>query len=162
MNRHRKGESLPAFECRGTRASVALHEEHLRRFLASWERARSSGVGLKPVDDPDYTSYDALLRHLFHWARRYLLWICEQLDLPAPKLGPPLELGLLADESADYLETLLAAWRTPLRGVPAERVFREVHTAPWGIPYSIDAMLEHAVMHPVKHRFQLEELMGER
>jgi hypothetical protein len=27
-------------------------------------------------------------------------------------------------------------------------------------PYSIDAMLEHAVMHPIRHSYQLEELMA--
>jgi hypothetical protein len=32
----------------------------------------------------------------------------------------------------------------------------------WQTLYSIDAMLEHAVMHPIRHAFQLEELMRQR
>ena len=32
----------------------------------------------------------------------------------------------------------------------------------WGSPYSINAMLEHAVMHPIRHRFQLENLLREQ
>lgn len=32
----------------------------------------------------------------------------------------------------------------------------------WKTLYCVDAMLEHAVMHPIRHAFQLEELMGER
>ncbi len=28
------------------------------------------------------------------------------------------------------------------------------------VEYSIDSMLEHAVMHPLRHRFQLEELIA--
>jgi hypothetical protein len=27
------------------------------------------------------------------------------------------------------------------------------------VTYTIDAMLEHAVMHPIRHTFQLEELV---
>ncbi|WP_415791507.1 hypothetical protein [Deinococcus saxicola] len=54
-----------------------------------------------------------------------------------------------------YLERLLPWWRMPLAGVrdedmePAEKL----HFA--GMPYWVDAMLEHAVMHPVRHSFQL-------
>jgi hypothetical protein len=29
----------------------------------------------------------------------------------------------------------------------------------WGEDMSCEGMLEHAVMHPLRHRFQLEELM---
>jgi hypothetical protein len=32
----------------------------------------------------------------------------------------------------------------------------------WQTRYCIDAMLEHAVMHPIRHAFQLEELMRKR
>jgi hypothetical protein len=35
----------------------------------------------------------------------------------------------------------------------------EEHTTRWGATLSIDGMLEHAVLHPARHRFQLEELL---
>lgn len=146
---------------RGARSSVLLHEVELRRFLAIWNKAKSSGLELSPVDDPDYASLDAIAAHVFRWARTYMIWICEQLDLPEPGIDPVPGLDCLDSEAADYADHLLQYWGPQLETVPAKSFFKETYTAPWGIPYCIDAMLEHAVMHPVKHRFQLEEWLGE-
>ena len=49
--------------------------------------------------------------------------------------------------------------RTPLVEVPEDR-FGEGFEARWGGIYLIDAMMEHAVMHPIRHTFQLRELMS--
>ena len=32
----------------------------------------------------------------------------------------------------------------------------------WGEDYNIEQMLEHAVVHPMRHRIQLERLMAQR
>ena len=36
-----------------------------------------------------------------------------------------------------------------------------VYTSRWGQGYTIEQMLEHAVVHPMRHRVQLERLMRE-
>ena len=69
---------------------------------------------------------------------------------------------VMESEAGPYAERLLEAWKEPLKNIPPERFFKKAYISPWGVPYCIDAMLEHAVMHPTKHRFQLEELMGMR
>jgi len=153
---------MPDFKWRGARALVALHEEHLGHFLNVWRRAKASGTSLPDVDDPDYASFDALLGHVLRWARGYITWICEQLELPDPGIKPVPDVDVIASEAEYYLKHVLNKWSTPLRAVPVERFYDRVYTAPWGVPYCIDAMLEHAAMHPVLHSFQLEELMGER
>lgn len=110
----------------------------------------------------NFASLDTLLAHVFRWAGTYLTWICEQLDLPDPDLRPvpdPRDLDAQAEKYADHI---LLAWQSPLYDIPAKRFFRETFLSPWGVPYCVDAMLEHAVMHPFKHRFQLEELMGDK
>ena len=38
----------------------------------------------------------------------------------------------------------------------------KVYTSNWGVNYCIDAMLEHAVMHPIRHEFQLKNLIAEQ
>jgi hypothetical protein len=43
-----------------------------------------------------------------------------------------------------------------------EEFSKPVYSSRWGVNYCVDAMLEHAVMHPERHRFQLLELMGAR
>jgi len=40
-----------------------------------------------------------------------------------------------------------------------ESRFDAIHKTRWGEDMSLQGMLEHAVMHPARHRFQLEELM---
>lgn len=138
-----------------------LHEEQLMEFIKVWKQAKSSAVSLPQVEDPDYASFDALIRHVLRWSRTYLIWICEKLELPEPVIDPvPREIS--NDSLSNYTSKLLAAWKSPLRQVPPRRFADQEYQAPWGALYCIDAMLEHAVMHPLKHRFQLEEGLGVR
>ena len=51
-------------------------------------------------------------------------------------------------------------WRTPLALITEDRFESPEFPSRWKVEYCIDAMLEHAVMHPVRHRFQLVELMA--
>lgn len=138
---------------------VVLHETHMRRFLAYWRRAKEAEVRLPATDDPDYKSLDALLRHVVGCARGYLMWMCANLDLPDPEILPVPDAEQIESRVDDYLEHVMERWRSPLCDVPEER-FDETFQSPWGIVYSIDAMLEHAVMHPIRHAFQLAELLG--
>ena len=62
--------------------------------------------------------------------------------------------------SADaFLKHLLERWDLPLRDVPEERFFDRTYASNWDAEYCIEAMLEHAVMHPIRHEFQLINLM---
>jgi len=112
----------------GARALVELHERHLREFFGVWRRAESAGIEMPTTDDPNYASREALLAHVLGAAGRYLIWICEKLEQPAPvfEARPPAET--FVQYAAGYLEC-------------------------------IDAMLEHAVMHPIRHAHQLRRLM---
>ena len=149
------------FKYRGAGVLVELHEHNLGRFLVTWRAAREEDIELPDVDDPDYASLEALLAHVCRGARTYLLWICEQLDLPDPEIDPVPETDVIEAEAMSYIDDLLASWRSPLREVEEGRFFRPEYVSPWGVRYCIDAMMEHAVMHPIRHRHQLEGLMGE-
>jgi len=148
-----------AFRYRGARAMVLLHEEELRRFVGTWRRAKASGVRLPETDDPDYASYDALLQHVLRASRGYLTWSCEKLGLRDPGVEPAPDVEIVDQRCDEYLTHLLSRWRDPLRDVPGERFERPEYPSRWGVLYCVDAMLEHAVMHPARHRFQLEELL---
>lgn len=145
----------------GARALVLLHERHLRSFLSTWLRARAAGVTLPETEDPGYASMETLLRHVLRAARGYLTWICERLELPDPGIEPTPEPDVIEEQARDHLEHLLRRWRSPLAGVTDEQLEQGVHRSRWGTEYCIDAMLEHAVMHPIRHEFQLQNLMGE-
>jgi uncharacterized damage-inducible protein DinB len=139
---------------------VVLQEKHLRRFVETWEKAQASGTRLPTTDDQDYASYNALLRHVLRASRGYLIWICEQLELPDPKVEQAPEADAIEANYANYLEYLLGCWRGPLKDVPEESFYRPEYASRWKTKYCIDAMLEHAVMHPIRHRYQLEKLLA--
>lgn len=143
----------------GARATILLHERHMREFLATWKRARDAELPLPATDDPSYASLATLLRHVLGAGRGYMVWICEVLALPDPDIRPAPEPDAIDAEADAYLEHLLTRWREPLRGVDPERFDRPEYESRWGVKYCIDAMLEHAVMHPIRHAFQLEELL---
>ncbi|MCP3914677.1 MAG: hypothetical protein GY711_03855 [bacterium] len=146
---------------RGARAMVHLHDEQMRGFLTVWRRAAERGLQLPETNDPDYASLEHLLRHVVGCARGYMVWMCEVLGLPDPEIEALPDAAALAPRVDEYLAHVLERWRVPLRDVSDKR-FGEVYDARWGTAYSVDAMMEHAVMHPIRHAFQLEELMGER
>ncbi len=144
----------------GARALVILHERQLRKFLVAWRRAKTAGVVLPETEDPDYASLEMLLKHVLGCARGYMVWMCEKLELPGPEIRPVPEAGAVVVEAEDYVEHLALKWRTPLAGLTEDQAYRPAYTTRWNVDYCIDAMLEHAAMHPLRHRFQLEELIA--
>jgi hypothetical protein len=151
-------EELSNYRYRGARALVLLHERALRSYLATWRRALAAGIRLPVTDDPSYVSLPTLLVHGLGAARRYMVWICEKLGLPDPGIDMPPKPESVDKEEARYIEHLLARWRLPLADVEEARL-NAIHRSYWGEDMSLEGMLEHAVMHPQRHAFQLEELM---
>jgi hypothetical protein len=145
---------------RGARALVVLHKRELHAFMQTWRAADATNLELPTTQDPSYASLTALLCHVLGAARGYLLWACETLELAAPDLKPAPDVASVASEADEYLATLLAAWDEPLRHSTERTMDHASAAASWGPVYCVDAMLEHAVMHPARHRFQLEELLA--
>lgn len=151
-----------AFADRVVRALLSLQERELRAFLPIWRRFAVSGLPLPTSGNEAYRSNEHLLLHVLQSSGSYLAWLCRQLGLPAPgvRAAPaPAEVEAQVD---DYVEHLLERWRTALMGVELESTRATVFTANWGVPITIPAMLEHAVAHPMRHGFQLEELLARR
>ena len=150
------------YKSRAVRALVLLHDEHLRRFLVVWKQARAASVALPQTNDPAYASIDALLHHVLRAARGYMTWMCEVLELPDPEISVTSDLAALSQDPEGYMEHVLERWRAPLQGIGDDRLETPEYPSRWQTRYCIDAMLEHAVMHPIRHAFQLEELMKQR
>ena len=141
------------------RSLVILHEQSLRKYFDTWKKAKSMSVKLPETDDPNYKSFNALLRHVLSWSREYMVWICEKLDLPDPVIKSSPDIEVIDSKAPDYLEHLYERWRLPLVKVPEEKFSKPTYVSHWNVNYCIDAMLEHAVMPPIRHRFQLLELL---
>lgn len=150
------------YRSRAVRAMVLLHEEHLRRFMATWRRALAASVSLPETEDPAYISLEDLGRHVLKSAGGYMVWMCEVLELPDPGIKAAPDAAAIVREAEEYMEHVLERWWAPLCDVGNERLETPEYPSHWQTRYCIDAMLEHAVMHPIRHAFQLEELMKVR
>jgi uncharacterized damage-inducible protein DinB len=150
--------NLSKYSHRGARALVLLHERELRAFLEAWRLAKKAAVKLPATDDPDYLSLESLLLHLLRSARGYMTRICERLKLPDPGIEEPPSVETVEREADKYVSHLLERWRLPLSALTEQR-FNELFETQWGSKVSIENMLEHAVVHPMRHTFQLRELM---
>lgn len=153
--------TLPEYQYGGARTMVNLHGQYLQECLAVWKKAKAAGIALPETDHPGYVSIDALLAHLLEAARSYMIWMTQKLDLPDPKINPVPAIETLEETADDYLAHLIEQWRMPLVEVPEERFGDQEYRSNWGVLYSVDSMLEHAVMHPILHRVQLQELLEE-
>lgn len=147
------------YKYNGAKALVALHEIHLRSFYKTWQQAKQVGVKLPESNDPYYKSLDTLLYHLLRSARGYMVWMCKQLNLPDPQIDEAPLPEVVVEKAESYLDYLMAKWKYPLKDVPPELFEDKVYKSNWGVEYCIDAMLEHAVMHPIRHEFQLKNLI---
>ena len=145
----------------GAQTLVVLHEQYLREFLDVWRTADQRGIALPKTSNPNYESRAALLAHVLGCAGRYLVWICEQLALPEPEVEQWPDPEDLVPRAEEHMEQVLEAWRKPLRALTEERAYEPAHRSRWGPPYCIDAMLEHAVMHPIRHAHQLRQLLSD-
>ena len=153
-------DHISKYNYNGARAMVVLQEQHLKSFLEIWRKAKEQNITLPKTDDEDYKSLETLLVHVLRAARGYMTWICEKLDLPDPKIDPFPNSEEVEQKADSYLVHLIERWRHPLRDIPEELFFDKVYTSRWGTDYCIDAMLEHAVMHPIRHEYQLYNLLN--
>ena len=149
---------LPGYRYRGARILILLHERELRSCLAAWRRAKEAGITLPQTDDPNYESLHTLLLHILRCPRSYMTWMTEKLGLPNPGIeqAPPVER--IEQDAESFMEHVLDRWRLPLKDVEEKR-FDQTYISQWGIQFSIESMLEHAVVHPMRHAAQLEALM---
>ena len=153
---------LPPYQYGAARTMVYLHGQYLQAFLAVWRQAQAAGLALPETDDPNYVSLETLLHHVLGAARSYMVWMCNKLALPDPAINPPPPLEVIEDEAAGYLAHLIDRWQLPLAEVGEDQFDRPEYLSNWGTLYCVEAMLEHAVMHAILHRVQLEELLAEQ
>jgi hypothetical protein len=150
-----------AFKSRGVRALVQLQMDEMERLFTVWKKAKRLGVKLPATRDPAYQSIDLLMRHPLRSCRGYLTWLCEVSGRPEPKVPDPPEAAKVTTQGAAYLKLLAKAWEKHMAWMPAKVLDSfTVHTSRWGAPMTVEAMFEHAVAHPMRHRFQLEELIA--
>jgi hypothetical protein len=151
---------MPVFKSNAVRSCVELHEIEINRFLETWKAFRASGAPLPRTDDPSYQSVDSLGGHVLQSARSYLTWIGECVGRPVTDLDADTDLISIAHKDRGFVDKVLAGWRRHLAKLEDAELAPSIYKSRWGEDYNIEQMLEHAVVHPMRHRIQLERLMA--
>src|SRR5262245_16833006 len=152
---------MTPFQSRAVKSLVDLHSVELRSFLATWKRFAASGKPMPEArGDADYESPERLVSHVEASARSYLLWIWEMLERPIEGLPRIRDAAIIFPQLEEFHEETLAGWETHLAPLTDEQLSPKQYVSRWGEPYNIEQMLEHAVVHPMRHRKQLERILG--
>ena len=149
------------FRSRAVRSLVELHERELREFVSTWRRFAASG---KPMPDgrgdADYESPERLVAHVQGSARGYLLWTWEVLERPIEGLPMTRDVAVIVPRLDAFMDETLEAWRRHLAPLEDAQLAPKQYMSRWGEPHTIEQMLEHAVVHPMRHRIQLERILA--
>lgn len=152
---------MTGYRSRAVRSLAELQERELRDFVATWRRFAASGKPLPEANgDPDYESPERLVAHVQASARSYLLWIREVLEQPIEGLPLVRDATVIVPRLDAFMEETLAGWREHLAPLGDEQLSPRAYLSRWGEPHTIEQMLEHAVVHPMRHRIQLERILA--
>jgi len=150
------------FKSRAIRSLLELHDAELRAFLATWRRYARAGVPMPDAHgDEDYENIDRLGTHVLKGARGYLVRITGWLGRPAADLDMADDVEDLTARADEFAESLLDAYKRHLSSATDEEMSAWVHKTRQGNSISIEMLLEHAVVHPMRHRVQLERILAE-
>jgi len=98
--------------------------------------------------------------HVLRAARNYLTWIGEFVSRPVTDVDADDDLVSIARKGRAFVDEVLAAWRRHLALLEDREMTPLTRKSRWGEDYNIEQMLEHAVVHPMRHRIQLERLLS--
>lgn len=151
------------YRSRSVRSLVELHEAELRSFLQVWKRFMDSGRPLpESHGDDSYASKESLVGHVLLAARGYLTRIGEWVGRPVTDVDAAKDPVEVAGRAAQFAEEVLAAYPRHLGSVTQEELEPQTHRTRWGDLMSVEGLLEHAVVHPMRHRIQLERILDDR
>ena len=148
------------FKSNAVRSCVELHAVELNRFYEVWQAFRAAGASLPSTSDPNYASAAHLGGHVFRAARNYLTWIGSCVKRPVTDVDLDDDTVRIAGKGRAFVDEVLAAWRRHLVALEDGELAGGTYKSRWGEDYNVEQMLEHAIVHPMRHRIQLERLMG--
>ncbi|HEX8707820.1 MAG TPA: DinB family protein [Pyrinomonadaceae bacterium] len=109
--------------------------------------------------DESCRSVQTIMSHVVRAAYAYADYIREQFSMASTRP----RLGLLSRRES--LEQLAAALRYTVETLDGrwemteEEIMKTVIKSSWGVVYDLDGLLEHAVMHLLRHRRQIEKFI---
>ena len=116
------------------------------------------------TEDPDCKSVQTITNHVVRAGYGYATYIRKQFNDPFPErretynVADATKAGRELDKMMAYtLETLNNKWNLSF-----DEVTINTFKTTWGQTYDAEQLLEHAIVHVLRHRRQIEKLRGMR
>jgi uncharacterized damage-inducible protein DinB len=111
------------------------------------------------TQDVDCRSVQTIMSHVVNSEYSYADYIREQFSMastrPQRKLLSRRESLEQIDEALRYtVETLDGRWE-----MSGEEISKTVIKSRWGVVYDVEGLLEHAIVHVLRHRRQIEKFI---
>jgi uncharacterized damage-inducible protein DinB len=132
--------------------------EELRRTVEALPEELFDRVLDPDTDDPDCRSVGSILAHVVRAGYGYAHYLRSHWGLPERRPPAP---ATTRDEALDHLrgmvgltaETLDGRWEMSDEEAEAVRI-----ESRWGVVYDLEQLLEHGIVHLLRHRRQIERL----
>jgi hypothetical protein len=114
---------------------------------------------IRSPGDETYENRDRLFGHVLMAMRGYLTRIGEWVGRPVTDVDASQDPYAIVARAPEFADEVLAAYRRHLAQVTTEELEKQAHRTRWGDLMSVEMLLEHAVVHPMRHRIQLERIL---
>lgn len=107
--------------------------------------------------DEDCRSVQTIMSHVVRSGYGYADYIREQFSISSTRPQPKL---LSCQESLEQLDAVLRYTAQTLEGrweMSDEEILDTVINSRWGVTYNVEGLLEHAIVHILRHRRQIEK-----
>lgn len=131
----------------------------LRRLVEGMAEADVVRVVDPTTEDEDCRSVQTIMSHVVFAGYGYADLLRRLFSIPSAR--PPRAL-LSHRESLEQLDAALAYTAETLEGrwlMTHEEMSGAVINTGWGVRYDVEQLLEHAVVHVLRHRRQIEKFM---
>lgn len=133
---------------------------HLKLLLQDISDDEFTQIIDSQTKDEDCRSVQTIITHVVRAGYGYADYIRESFSIasgqPVSRLLSREEAVALVDCMLDYtLLTLDGKWE-----MKDEEIDGVVIHSRWGVTYNLEQLLEHAIVHILRHRRQVERLMG--
>jgi uncharacterized damage-inducible protein DinB len=113
------------------------------------------------TSDEDCRSIQTIMSHVIRAGYGYADYIRHLFSISSAR---PAMQDLNQNESLKELESMVAYTVETLDGkweMPDEVIVRTTIQSLWGVTYDLEQLLEHAIVHILRHRRQIEKMMRE-
>ena len=132
----------------------------LRRLVAHLSEEDAARVVDAETEDEDCRSVQTIMSHVVNASYGYADLLRKSFSVPSAR--PPRAL-LSHAESLERLDAALAYTAETLEGrwrMTDAEITGAVINSGWGVRYDVEQLLEHAIVHVLRHRRQVERFMS--